>query len=57
MTTKLSREELKKLRAMEKIAYQQAQNRERVEKYIEKTDKYNREYKKAYINRSENVEK
>lgn len=61
MTTKLSREELKKLSAEEKIAYQQAMNRERVAKYREankeKADKYNREYKKDYINRPENKEK
>ena len=61
MTAKLSREELKKLSPMEKIAYQQALNRERVAKYRaenkEQANKNNREYKKAYINRPENVDK
>ena len=61
MSAKLSREELKKLTAEEKIAYQQALNRERVAKYRaenkEKADKYNREYKKDYINRPENRDK
>lgn len=61
MTTKLTREQLKGLTAEEKIAYQQALNRERVAKYRgankEKADKYNREYKKDYINRPENRDK
>jgi hypothetical protein len=61
MTTKLTREQLKRLTAEQKIEYQQARNRERVAAYRaankEKADKYNREYKKEYINRTENKEK
>ena len=49
MTTKLTREQLKRLTAEQKIEYQQARNRERVAAYRaankEKADKNNREYK------------
>ncbi len=61
MIAKLTREELKGLTAEQELLYQQARNRERVVKYRavnkEKADKYNREYKKYYINRPENKEK
>jgi hypothetical protein len=61
MSGKLTREELKGLTAEQKIEYQRKQNAERVARYRannkEKADKYNREYKKDYINRPENKEK
>ena len=61
MSGKLTREELKGLTAEQKLEYQRKQNAARVAAYRaankEKADKYNREYKKDYINRPENKEK
>ncbi len=61
MSGKLTREELKGLTAEQKIEYQRKQNAARVAAYRaankEKASKYNRAYKKDYINRPENRDK